>query len=65
MKKFAAIDFETANHYRDSACACALVKIEDGRITERSYHLINTPSKYFRFTYSSFANLNLRNISFG
>ena len=31
---FSAIDFETANERRDSACAVGVVRVRDGRITE-------------------------------
>lgn len=32
MTTFVALDFETANHYRDSACAIGLVRVEDSQI---------------------------------
>jgi DNA polymerase-3 subunit epsilon len=48
---FVAIDFETADRSLDSACAVALVKVENGQITERNYWLIRPPRKNFRFTY--------------
>ena len=35
-----AIDFETANERRDSACAVGLAWIEDGRVTHRAYSLV-------------------------
>lgn len=49
--KFLAIDFETANYNRDSACAIGLVRVEDGQIVERQTHLIKPPSDDFEFTY--------------
>lgn len=51
MSRFAAIDFETACHGRDSACAVGVVIVEDGRIVERLYELIRPPSRQFAFTY--------------
>jgi DNA polymerase-3 subunit epsilon len=48
---FVAIDFETADYSPDSACAVALVKVEDMQITERKYWLIRPPRKNFYFTY--------------
>jgi len=48
---FAAIDFETADHCRDSACAVGLVRVRGGRIAEREYRLIRPPRRAFRFTY--------------
>jgi DNA polymerase-3 subunit epsilon len=48
---FVAIDFETADRSPDSACAVALVKVEDWQITERKYCLIRPPRNHFSFTY--------------
>ena len=48
---FLAIDFETANYKRNSACAVGLVRVEDSRIVRRAYHLIRPPSNWFVFTY--------------
>jgi DNA polymerase-3 subunit epsilon len=48
---FAAIDFETADYGRDSACAVALVRVEDGRIVDRVSSLIRPPRREFVFTY--------------
>jgi DNA polymerase-3 subunit epsilon len=48
---FVAIDFETADRSFDSACAMALVKVENWQITERGYWLIRPPRERFRFTH--------------
>ncbi|MBI5731051.1 MAG: 3'-5' exonuclease [Ignavibacteriales bacterium] len=48
---FLAIDFETANYYRDSACAVGLVRVENLQIVERKCLLIKPPSKWFVFSY--------------
>jgi len=48
---FLALDFETANYYRDSACALGLVRIENNKIVDRTSFLIRPPYKYFVFTY--------------
>lgn len=45
--KFTAIDFETANEKRLSACALGIVCIEDGKVTEQCYYLIQPPELYF------------------
>ena len=37
---FAAIDFETANYARDSACAVGITIVQAGRITTRESRLI-------------------------
>lgn len=47
---FLAIDFETANYYRDSACAVGLVRVENNKIVEKVSYLIRPPSKWFIFT---------------
>ena len=49
--KFVAIDFETADHGRDSACAVALVRVEGGEIVARESRLIRPPRREFFFTY--------------
>ena len=42
-----AIDFETANERRDSACAVGLAWIEGGRIVRRASHLVRPPELRF------------------
>lgn len=49
--RFVAIDFETSDHGRDSACAVALVRVERGRIVRRESHLIRPPRREFAFTH--------------
>ena len=51
MTTFAAIDFETASHARDSACAVGVVIVERGEIVRRLYELIRPPSREFAFTH--------------
>lgn len=49
---FTAIDFETANYNRDSACQIGLVVVRDNRVTDRFSSLINPETDHFvaRFT---------------
>lgn len=48
MDKFIAIDFETAQGKRYSACAIGIVVVENNKITERFHSLIQPPgNKYF------------------
>jgi len=42
-----ALDFETANERRDSACAVGLAWIADGRVIRRESHLIRPPEMRF------------------
>ncbi|MFH2084846.1 MAG: 3'-5' exonuclease [Candidatus Omnitrophota bacterium] len=51
MKSFVAIDFETADHGHDSACAIGIVRIEGNIITDRTHYLIRPPRRDFMFTY--------------
>ena len=51
FKRFAAIDFETADYGRDSACAVSCVIAEDGKIAEKVYSLIRPPRREFVFSY--------------
>lgn len=48
---FAAIDFETANTSRDSACSVGIAVAKGGRIIALETRLIRPPSRYFKFTY--------------
>lgn len=51
MTRFAAIDFETANNARDSACALGATVVERGKIVARLYALIRPPSREFLFSH--------------
>ncbi len=51
MSRFVAIDFETADHGRDSACAVALVAVRDGIVTHAVHHLIRPPRRRILFTH--------------
>ena len=48
---FVALDFETADYYRDSACAVGIVKVKGTRIIHEEVRLIRPPRKSFRFSY--------------
>jgi DNA polymerase-3 subunit epsilon len=43
---FAAIDFETAIHSRESACSVGLVRFEGGKAVDSFYSLIRPPKLY-------------------
>ena len=45
--KYVAIDFETANNDVVSACSVGLAKMEDGKVIDTWYSLLNPPSSYF------------------
>lgn len=47
MLNFAAIDFETANKFKNSACSLAIVTVEDGQIVKKAYSLIKPPFMSF------------------
>ena len=49
--RYAAIDFETADHGRDSACAVGVVVVENGRIVHEHASLLRPPRRRFVFTY--------------
>ena len=51
MSNFVAIDFETANHSRTSACAVGMVHVKDGNIIAEETLLIRPPQRQFVFTY--------------
>jgi len=48
---FVAVDFETADYGRDSACSVALVRVEGNTIVDKAYSLIRPPRRGFLFTY--------------
>ena len=50
MSKFVAIDFETANYSRSSACSVGLVTVDDSQIISEEVFLIQPPSQQFLFT---------------
>lgn len=47
---FVAIDFETADYGRDSACSVALVRVEGSSIVAREHRLIRPPRREFEFS---------------
>lgn len=51
MSIFTAIDFETADNGRDSACAVGLARVENGEIVRTAYRLIRPPRRDIIFTY--------------
>ncbi len=51
MSNFVAIDFETANYSRTSACAVGMVHVRDGKIIAEESLLIRPPQSQFYFTY--------------
>jgi DNA polymerase-3 subunit epsilon len=51
MLSFVALDFETADRGRDSACAIGLVRVEGERIVARAHRLIRPPRTSFEFTW--------------
>lgn len=48
---YTAIDFETADNGRDSACAVGLVRIEENKITDSFYRLIRPPRSWIKYAY--------------
>lgn len=44
--KFAAIDFETANEKRNSACSIGVVRFDEKQIYDEYYSLINPMSDF-------------------
>jgi len=49
MMNFVAIDFETANSKRNSACSVAVVEVKDGKIHDSYYALIKPPGMKFDY----------------
>ena len=51
MTDFIAIDFETADQGRDSACSLALVRVSGGKVRDTFYRLIRPPRARMMFTH--------------
>lgn len=51
MTAFIALDFETADQGRDSACSLALVTVENGRVTDTWQRLIRPPRPRMLYTH--------------
>jgi DNA polymerase III subunit epsilon len=51
MSTFVALDFETADRYRDSACSVGLVRVAQGQVVDRAHYLIRPPRQGFEFTH--------------
>jgi DNA polymerase-3 subunit epsilon len=51
FSRFVAIDFETADYGRDSACAVGIVVVENRKIVKQLSELIRPPRRYFQFTW--------------
>ena len=51
MARILALDFETASHSPDSACALGLALVEDGRLVAEDALLIRPPEPEFVFTW--------------
>jgi DNA polymerase-3 subunit epsilon len=49
--RFAAIDFETADYGRDSACSLAVVVVEGVEVVRQAHFLIRPPRRQFVFSY--------------
>jgi DNA polymerase-3 subunit epsilon len=56
--KFIAIDFETANSQRNSACEIGLVKVENFKIVEKKSFLIRPKDNYFDFFNTELHGIN-------
>jgi DNA polymerase-3 subunit epsilon len=50
-RPFVAIDFETADHGADSACAVGLARVEGLKVVARESVLIRPPRRQFLFTF--------------
>ena len=51
LKTFVAIDFETANRSRTSACSIGIIRVENDQIVKKAHYLIRPVEPEFEFTY--------------
>jgi DNA polymerase-3 subunit epsilon len=59
---FVTIDFETAKHSRESACAVGLVQFKDGKAVDTFYSLIRPPILYIRPDFSDLHGLTVEDV---
>jgi DNA polymerase-3 subunit epsilon len=59
---FVTIDFETAKHSRESACAVGLVKYQDGKAIDSFYSLIRPPILYIRPDFTEIHGLTVEDV---
>ncbi len=59
---FAAIDFETANGNRESACAIGITRVEKGEITAQCSRLIRPPTSEFHYYCTKIHGLHWRDV---
>tara|TARA_B100001142_G_scaffold270679_1_gene276891 strand:- start:69 stop:296 length:228 start_codon:yes stop_codon:yes gene_type:complete len=48
---FVALDFETANNDRFSACQLAMIAVKANKVCETFNHYIRPPDRFFSFTH--------------
>lgn len=51
FNRFAAIDFETADYGRDSACSVSVIVVEKRKVVKKTSVLIRPPRRDFIFSY--------------
>mgnify|MGYP003861226767 CR=1 FL=1 len=51
MTTFVALDFETADYGRDSACSVGLIRVKDDEVVQQVHYLIRPPRPLVRFTH--------------
>ncbi len=54
---FIAMDFETANYQKHSACSLALVMVQDSKIVGEYYTLIQPETEFFGKTFKFMASV--------
>ena len=57
MLHFAAIDFETANHYPSSVCSVGVVIVRNGQITDKIYRLICPEPEWYSYWHTQIHGL--------
>ncbi|MDR3589569.1 MAG: 3'-5' exonuclease [Negativicutes bacterium] len=60
---YVAIDFETANRSRASACSLAAVTVENGRIVKAAYSLIRPPVLQFDYWNTKIHGLTVQDVA--
>ena len=61
LHSFAAIDFETANHYPSSICSVGVVVVRNGIITDKIYRLIRPEPEWYSYWHTQTHGLTAKN----
>lgn len=63
MIDFTAIDFETANNKRSSACSIGMARVRDGKVVEKFYSLLKPDPLEFNYINTAIHGISSRSVA--